>query len=59
MFNKKNKKIECNVSSCSHNDCDCNCCNLDNIKISCNGNKDKACKKETICDSFEEKKENK
>lgn len=51
---KDNKHIKCNVESCIHNDCDCNYCELDEIQVTCSCDNDKACKQETICDSFEE-----
>ncbi len=52
---KDNKKIKCDVESCKHNDCECKNCTLDEIKVSAQGDKKEACKKETICDSYEEK----
>lgn len=56
MNNDKNA-VKCDVTSCCHNDCNCGC-NLKDVKISCTCDKQNACKSETICDSFEEKKEN-
>ncbi len=49
-----NKSIKCDVESCQHNDCDCGCCTLDEIKVSCQCASDEAEEKDvTICDSFE------
>lgn len=52
---EKNVKtnIKCDVNSCLHNNCDDNCCTLDEIKVSCDCNSDSATKKkETACESF-------
>ena len=50
----KETNVKCNVENCKHNEC--NCCNLDELDISCTC---KGCdctsKDETICKSFKEK----
>lgn len=53
--NKSNDKIKCDVNSCTHNNTDDKCCELESIKISCtcDVNECHDCK-ETICESFEE-----
>ena len=49
-----NNSIKCDVNTCKHH-CD-DCCTLDSVKICCTCNSDDCtCKKETICDSFQEK----
>lgn len=49
-----NQKIHCDVNSCIHNDTNKCCCELDEIKVSCNCSEDNVTeKKETICESFE------
>lgn len=51
-----NQKIKCDVSNCKYNDDTNYLCNLDEIDISCTCNKCQCKnKKETICNSFEEK----
>lgn len=54
MSKNKDKKIKCDVDSCTHNDKDTKCCELDSISVSCTCNNDECedCK-ETICESFE------
>ena len=47
-MNDDNKSIKCNVESCKYNNTNDNYCTLND---SCD-----ACKKETICDSFKERK---
>lgn len=50
---KKNEHIKCKVESCAYNNCDCGCCSLDEIEVSCDCPKDEANdKQETICSSF-------
>ena len=50
------KKINCNVVNCKFNDDKEYLCCLDDIEISCTCNNEKCKnKKETICNSFEEK----
>jgi hypothetical protein len=45
--------IKCDVHSCKHCDCDCNCCTLKEIKVcNCNSANDKEA---TMCDSYKEK----
>lgn len=56
MNNDDNKSIKCNVESCEYNDYENEYCTLDEIKVSCTCNSCNACKKETICDSFKERK---
>lgn len=54
---KGKQKINCNVSSCTYNDCHDNC-NLNEIKVSCDCNSDEVKNKaETICSSFKKSKE--
>lgn len=50
----KKQKINCNVHSCEHCDCECNSCNLREIEISkqCGC---PTCKEETICSNYEKK----
>ena len=55
-MNDDNKSIKCNVAACKFNNSDNSYCTLNEIKVSCTCNKKDACKKETICDSFKEKK---
>lgn len=52
---KENKHIKCDVTDCKHNDCHCNHCTLDTIKI-CNCSP-KEEKEATMCDSYQCKKE--
>ncbi len=48
-----NTKIKCDVSTCVHNDCNVNCCKLEEIKVSCNCCGDEVSNKdETICNSY-------
>lgn len=42
--------IKCNVHSCSHCDCGCDACNLDEIEV-CN------CDEKAKCNSYEKKDE--
>ncbi len=52
---KKNNSIQCDVSSCKHNNCEEGYCELDEIKVSCTCDNDNcSCTDKTICDSFEE-----
>lgn len=52
--NTSNQKIHCDVNGCIHNDADKCCCELNEIKVSCNCPEDNVTeKKETICESFE------
>lgn len=51
-----NKSIKCDVLSCKYNDNTDKYCTLNEIKVSSTCNSCDACKKETICDSFKEKK---
>ena len=51
---RHDQKIECDVTSCKHLDDDTGCCDLPDIKVSCNCDPEKVKEKhETICDSFE------
>lgn len=51
---KKENKIKCDVDSCTYNNTDDKCCELDSIKISCTCKNDECeCCEETICQSFE------
>ncbi len=51
---KSNNKIKCDVNTCTYNNKDNKCCELDSIKISCTCNNDNCdCCEETICQSFE------
>ena len=52
---KDNKIINCDVTACKYNDSECKNCTLNEIKISSSSDGKQANKKETICDSFEEK----
>ncbi len=53
---KKNERIKCNVESCDHNNKKDNCCELDEIEVSCTCKNDECCDcDETICSSFENK----
>ena len=55
-FVMSKKKINCNVVNCKFNDDEEYLCCLDDIEISCTCNNEKCKnKKETICNSFEEK----
>lgn len=50
---KENSSIKCDVKSCEHNNCNMNCCTLDEIKVSCCCNsEDVNNKDETICSSY-------
>lgn len=50
---KENSSIKCDVKSCEHNNCNMNCCMLDEIKVSCCCNsEDVNNKDETICSSY-------
>lgn len=55
-MNDDNKSIKCDVESCKYNDSTDKYCTLNEIKISCTCNNCNACKKETICDSFKQRK---
>lgn len=48
-----NQKIKCDVENCKYNDNSDEMCELDEIKVSCDCNNDKADKENTICNSFE------
>lgn len=53
MAKKIKNKIECDVDSCSYNNSNDNCCELESIKISCTCNNDEChCIEETVCQSF-------
>lgn len=55
---RKEQKIKCDVSTCVHNNCDDECCKLNEIKVSCNCHKDDVEKKdETICNNYKSCKE--
>lgn len=47
--------IKCDVHSCTHCDCSCDCCKLEAIKV-CNCDDAKE-KEATMCDSYKEKDE--
>lgn len=50
---KKDQKIKCDVKNCVHNNCDDECCKLNEIKVSCNCNQDSVHDKdETICNNY-------
>lgn len=49
--NNTNKKINCNVEMCIHNNLENKECELKEIIVSCNCDKAKD-KNETVCDSF-------
>ena len=53
---KKNQKIGCTVESCEFNDCDCNACTLNEIKVvsECKNAEEKS---DTVCDSYKSKDE--
>lgn len=53
---KCNEKIKCDVESCTNNNCEEGCCELNSIEVSCTCDND-SCKEceETICASFEER----
>lgn len=55
-MNDDNKSIKCDVESCKYNDNTEKYCTLNEIKVSSTCDSCSACKKETICDSFEERK---
>ena len=50
-----NKSIKCEVESCKYNNKADSYCTLNEIKVSSTWDNCNARKKETICDSFEEK----
>ena len=50
-----NKSIKCEVESCKYNNKADSYCTLNEIKVSSTCDNCNARKKETICDSFEEK----
>lgn len=53
-MSKENNNIKCDVETCKHNED--KCCDLDEVKISCNCGCDECnCVDDTICESFEEK----
>lgn len=55
-MNESNQTIKCDVSNCKYNNDETYLCNLKKIDISCTCNKEHCKnKKETICNSFEEK----
>lgn len=58
MAKKKNQTIGCSVDSCKYNDCDCNKCTLNEIEVSCDCDEAQE-KKDTICDSYSCKDEDK
>lgn len=56
---KENKHIKCDVKDCEYNNCECEHCTLDEIKV-CSCAKEEE-KEATMCDSYkcrDEKKEN-
>lgn len=56
----KKQKIECDVESCEHQDCESGMCKLESIKVGCTCNNDDCtCTDETVCQSFSESKKNK
>ncbi len=55
-MDENNKSIKCDVSSCKYNDNTDKYCTLNEIKVSCTCDNCNAHKKETICDSFKERK---
>lgn len=51
----KETNVRCDVESCQHNQC--NCCDLEDLNISCTCDGwDCQTEKETICSSFQKKK---
>lgn len=50
----KEQKIECDVKTCKHLDCDNDICKLNKIKVSYNCKK-ASCVDDTICSSYKEK----
>lgn len=48
-----NQTIKCNVHDCMHNDCSCNCCDLDEIKVCSCSHEEK--KEATMCDNYKRK----
>lgn len=52
---EKNKHIACDVEDCAFNNCECNHCTLEKIKV-CSCSSEEA-KEATMCDSYK-KKEN-
>lgn len=56
-MNDDNKSIKCDVINCKYNDDATLYCTLNEIKVSSNKNNCDTCsKKETICDSFKQRK---
>lgn len=55
-MNDDNKSIKCDVEACKYNNSSDKYCTLNEIKVSSTCNSCDACKKETICDSFKERK---
>ncbi len=54
---KDNQSIKCKVSKCKFNNNSLEHCELDEIEISCDCDKDTCnCKEKTICNSYKEKK---
>ena len=52
---EKNKHIACNVSDCKFNNCECEHCTLEKIKVcSCSNEEEKEA---TMCDSYKKKEE--
>lgn len=52
----KETNVRCDVESCQHNQC--NCCDLEDLNISCTCDGwDCQTEKETICSSFQKKEE--
>ena len=50
---EKNNHIKCDVMDCKHNNCDCNYCRLEEIKVcSCAPEEEKEA---TMCDSYQKK----
>ncbi len=56
MAKKKNQTIKCDVESCKHCDCDHLECTLNEIKVA-NQKKEASCEEDTICSSFDCRKE--
>ena len=52
----KNQKIDCEVESCKHCNCDNHECLLKKIKVS-NGSSCVNSKKDTICESFDKRED--
>ncbi len=53
---KNDQKIKCDVETCKYNNCQKNCCTLEEILVSCDCD-DPSCQRDTICGSFEKEKE--